>query len=383
MSTYHFDQELDRKNTHSLKWDNPLYDGRDILPMPVADMDFRIADELIETIKNINDHGVLGYSLVPETLKIAYQKKIKDSYDWDTQVEWQVWIPGIVPGLTTACSTFVSRTQAILTPIPVYHPFHLVSKWVDRPLLTFTMLEIEGRWVYDFIDFEEQLKNNPGVFLFCNPHNPGGTVFTIDEIIRIIFLCRKYDCMILSDEIHADLQLQTNQKHICIGKHLPIEFPVITFFATSKAYNTAGLGGAVAIIPNANIREKYIKQTQGVFPMLSRHSIEVIQTSLTMNNSWLENLLIYLRSNHELLFLFISQVNGLKMLRLEATYLAWIQYDLDILGDFQQRLFTNGLHVLRGEQFLGKNYIRMNIACTKKSLEKALLIIKKTSDETP
>ena len=382
MSKYNFDQEIDRKNTNSYKWDNPLYEGRDMLPMPVADMDFRIADELTNTISHINDHGVLGYSLVPETLKWSYQTKIKDSYDWDTQIEWQVWIPGIVPGLTLACSTFVSSEQSILTPIPVYHPFHLVSKWVDRDLLTFNMVEKDGRWVYDFIEFENQLKKNPGVFLFCNPHNPGGTVFTEEEIERIVFLCTKYDCMILSDEIHADLQLQTSQKHVCIGHYISNELPAITFFATSKTYNTAGMGGAVAIIPNAKIREKYNKHIQGVLPMLSRHSIEIIQTSLTMNNEWLENLLIYLRNNHELLLSFIKQNKSLKMLPLEATYLAWIQYDDEILGDFQQRLFNNGLHVLRGDQFLGKNFIRVNIACTKISLEKALLIIKKTVDET-
>jgi len=245
------------------------------------------------------------------------------------------------------------------------------------------MIEKQERWVFDFIEFENQLKKKPGVFLFCNPHNPGGTVFNQDEIAKIIFLCQQYDCMILSDEIHADLQLQTNQQHICIGKHLPVDFPSISFFASSKTYNTAGFGGAVAIIPNSNIREKFIKHTQGVFPMLSRHSIEIIQTSLTMNNDWLENLLKYLRNNHEILLSFVNQVEGLKMLRLEATYLAWIKYDSDILGDFQQRLFYNGLHVLPGDQFLGKNFFRMNIACTTKSLEKALSIIKKTLNEAP
>jgi len=382
MSTYNFDQEIDRKNTNSFKWDNPMYEGRDMLPMPVADMDFRIADELIDTIKNINDHGVIGYSIVPETLKLAYQKKIKEVYDWDTQVDWQVWIPGIVPGLTLACSTFVSTSQSILTPIPVYHPFHLVGKWVDRSLLTFNMVEKEGRWVYDFIEFENQLKKGPGVFLFCNPHNPGGTVFNVDEIARIIDLCKQYDCMILSDEIHADLLLHTSVKHISIGKYLPIDFPAITFFATSKTYNTAGMGGAVAIIPNVEIREKFLKHSQGIFPMLSRNSIEIMQTSLTMNHVWLDSLLAYLRSNHDLLFSFSNKMIGLKMLPLEATYLAWIQYDAKILGDFQKRLFENGLHVLRGDQFLGKNFIRVNIACTKKSLEKAILIMKKTIDET-
>jgi cystathionine beta-lyase len=382
MSTYNFDQEIDRKNTNSFKWDNPLYEGRDILPMPVADMDFRIADELTDTIKNINDHGVIGYSIVPETLKLAYQKKIKEAYDWDTNIDWQVWIPGIVPGLTLACSTFVSSSQHILTPIPVYHPFHLVAKWVDRSLLTFNMVENDGRWVYDFIEFENQLKKNPGVFLFCNPHNPGGTVFNVDEIARIKDLCNQYKCMILSDEIHADLLLETTVKHTSIGKYLSVDFPAISFFATSKTYNTAGMGGAVAIIPNAEIRDKFIKHSQGIFPMLTRNSIEIMQTSLTMKNEWLGTLLVYLRSNHDLLFSFVNNINGLKMLPLEATYLAWIQYDSKILGDFQERLFQNGLHVLRGEQFLGKNFIRVNIACTKKSLEKAILIMQKTIDET-
>lgn len=380
MTQYNFDQEIDRTNTNSLKWDNPLYRGKDILPMPVADMDFQVADDLIDTINTINEHGVLGYSLVPNSLKIAYQAKIKQSYDWDTSIDWQVWIPGIVPGLTLACATFVASQQSILTAIPVYHPFHLIPEWVNRPLLTFNMVEIDGRWVYDFKEFEEQLKKKPGVFLFCNPHNPGGTVFTKKEINQIISLCNRYDCMILSDEIHADLQIQKNLKHICIGNLLPNDFPSISFFATSKTYNTAGMGGAVAIIPNVQIREKFIKHTQGIFPMLSRHSIEIMETSLTMKNAWLDHLLEYLRINHELLLAFINQIEHLKMLPLEATYLAWIQYDAEIVGDFQQKLYENGLHVLRGDQFLGNNFIRINIACTRKSLETAMGIIKKTID---
>jgi cystathionine beta-lyase len=207
-------------------------------------------------------------------------------------------------------------------------------------------------------------------------------VFNVNEIARIIDLCKQYDCMILSDEIHADLLLQTSVKHISIGKYIPINFPAITFFATSKTYNTAGMGGAVAIIPNAEVREKFLKHSQGIFPMLSRNSIEIMQTSLTMNHLWLDSLLVYLRSNHDLLFSFANKMSVLKMLPLEATYLAWIQYDSNILGDFQKRLFENGLHVLRGDQFLGKNFIRVNIACTKNSLEKAIMIMKKTIDET-
>jgi cystathionine beta-lyase len=340
-----------------------------MLPMPVADMDFPVADEIIETLNQITDHAVLGYAIVPETLKVAMQTKINQDYGWDTSLEWQVWIPGIVPGIAAACAAFTSPQDGILTAVPVYHPFHLVAGWVDRPLITFPMIQEGDRWTYNFEAFEAALKKGPKVFLFCNPHNPGGTVFTTQEIERIRTLCSTYDCMIVSDEIHADLQISTHTVHQCIAGE-------INFFATSKAYNTAGLGGAVAIIPDKNLREAFIKKTFGFFPMLTRHSIEVIQTSLTMSSDWINSLLPYLRANHDLLLKSINYLPGLTMLPLEATYLAWIGFDSTLHGDLQKRLFDAGLHVLRGDQFKGGDFIRLNFACPRTHLEKAIAIIK-------
>ena len=369
MKKYNFDQLIDRTNTCSFKWDNVSYPASGMLPMPVADMDFPVADEIIETLNQITDHAVLGYAIVPDTLKVAMQTKISQDYGWETSLEWQVWIPGIVPGIAAACAAFTSPQDGILTAVPVYHPFHLVAGWVDRPLISFPMIQEGDRWTYDFEAFEAALKQGPKVFLFCNPHNPGGTVFTKQEIERIRTLCSTYDCMIVSDEIHADLQISTQTVHQCIAGE-------INFFATSKAYNTAGLGGAVAIIPDKNIREAFIKKTLGFFPMLTRHSIEVIQTSLTMSSDWINSLLPYLRANHDLLFKSINDLPGLTMLPLEATYLAWIGFDATLHGDLQKRLFDAGLHVLRGDQFKGGDFIRLNFACPRAHLEKAIAIIK-------
>lgn len=369
MKKYNFDQLIERTNTCSFKWDNVSYPASGMLPMPVADMDFPVADEIIETLNQITDHAVLGYAIVPDTLKVAMQTKISQDYGWETSLEWQVWIPGIVPGIAAACAAFTSPQDGILTAVPVYHPFHLVAGWVDRPLISFPMIQEGDRWTYDFEAFEAALKQGPKVFLFCNPHNPGGTVFTKQEIERIRTLCSTYDCMIVSDEIHADLQISTQTVHQCIAGE-------INFFATSKAYNTAGLGGAVAIIPDKNIREAFIKKTLGFFPMLTRHSIEVIQTSLTMSSDWINSLLPYLRANHDLLFKSINDLPGLTMLPLEATYLAWIGFDATLHGDLQKRLFDAGLHVLRGDQFKGGDFIRLNFACPRAHLEKAIAIIK-------
>jgi cystathionine beta-lyase len=369
MKKYNFDQVIDRRNTHSFKWDNVTYPATGMLPMPVADMDFVVSDEIKETLDRITTQGVLGYAIVPDSLKKVMQSKISRDYGWETQLDWQVWIPGIVPGITAACSAFSGPEDGILTAVPVYHPFHLVAGWVERPLFTFPMIQEGNRWTYDFDAFEAALKKGPKVFLFCNPHNPGGTVFNSTEIERIRQLCAKYACLIVSDDIHADLQISSHTKHQCIAGE-------INFFATSKAYNTAGLDGAVAVIPDKNIREGFIKKTLGVFPMLTRHSIEVMHTSLTMSSAWMDSLLPYLRSNHDLLFKEVNALPGLSMLPLEATYLAWIGYDSKLLGDLQKRLFDAGLHVLRGDQFKGGDFVRLNFACPRIQVEKAIAILK-------
>ncbi|MEN9959645.1 MAG: Cystathionine beta-lyase [Bacteroidota bacterium] len=368
MKKYDFNQVIDRKNTFSFKWDNVSYGDKDILPMPVADMDFPVADEILQAIDQITDHKILGYSIVPESLQIAAQKKISQDYGWETELAWQVWIPGIVPGITAACAAFSSPEDGILTAVPVYHPFHLVAGWLGHPLHTFPMIEESGRWTYDFVTFENALKKGPKVFLFCNPHNPGGTVFSTEEISRIKAICHQYDCKIISDEIHADLIIDPQVKHTCIQSE-------ISFFATSKAYNTAGLGGAVAIIPDAETRLAFQKKTFGFFPMLSRHSIEVMLATFAMPADWIDTLLPYLRSNHALLLARMNQLPGIKMLPLEATYLAWIGYDSQIHGDLQKRLFDAGLHVLRGDQFLGGDFIRLNFACPEVQLLKAIEMI--------
>ncbi|MHA8109287.1 MalY/PatB family protein [Aquirufa sp. A-Brett2-W8] len=368
---YDFDQVTDRKNTHSFKWDNVTYPPNlDVLPMPVADMDFVVADEILAAIDKITSHGILGYSIVPDSLKLLAQKKIERDYSWSTSIDSQVWIPGIVPGITAACAALTNENEGIITAVPVYHPFHLVAGWVNCPLITFEMIKEGDRWTFDFADFERGLQKGPKVFLLCNPHNPGGTVFNETEIFRIVDLCAKYNVTIVSDEIHADLRLHAQSKHISIGRFE--KQSIISFFATSKAFNTAGLGGAVAVILDAALRDKFTKASAGFFSMLSRHSIEVMLATYAYGEEWLAQLLPYLKTNHDLLLEYVRATPGLTMQPLEATYLAWIEYDEVLLGDFQKKCWDAGLHVLRGEQFKGRNFIRLNFACPKSLMEEAI-----------
>jgi cystathionine beta-lyase len=341
-----------------------------MLPMPVADMDFVVSDEILAAIDKITSHGILGYSIVPDSLKLLAQQKIEQDYSWSTSIDSQVWIPGIVPGITAACAALTNENEGIITAVPVYHPFHLVASWVNCPLITFEMIKEGDRWTFDFADFERGLQKGPNVFLLCNPHNPGGTVFNETEIFRIVDLCAKYNVTIVSDEIHADLRLHAQSKHISIGRFE--KQPIISFFATSKAFNTAGLGGAVAVIPDAALRDKFTKASAGFFSMLSRHSIEVMLATYAHGGEWLAQLLPYLKTNHDLLLEYVRATPGLTMQPLEATYLAWIEYDEVLLGDFQKKCWDAGLHVLRGEQFKGRNFIRLNFACPKSVMEEAI-----------
>lgn len=382
MKKYNFDEIIDRKGTSSYKWDNTAYPpNKEMLPMPVADMDFRVADEILEALNAVNQHGVIGYSLPDDALKSLMQQKLQNDYGWETPLDWQVWVPGIVPGITAACAAFATSERGILTAVPVYHPFHLVAGWVNKPLKTFQMIEKEGRWTFDFVEFEEKLKSGADVFLFCNPHNPGGTVFNQSEIDLIVSLCGKYNCKIISDEIHADIRLHPQSDHICIGNHLTEKNDSISFFSTTKAFNTAGLGIAVAIIPDPQVRQAFMQHTFGYLPMLSRHSIEMKKACLKSGKNWLEQMLDYVKISHNILLDYVKTEPKLNMLPLEGTYLAWLGFDPS-LGDFQQKLYDNGLHVLKGEQFMGKNFVRMNLATPKANVEKAIAIIKQTIHES-
>lgn len=364
-----FDALIDRRNTTSMKWDNPMYQGKDMLPMPVADMDFKVCEPILARLRDIDAHGVLGYSLPSEELQILMQTKLLEDYQYPTELDWQVWIPGIVPGLTAAVAAIAQG--GILTAVPVYHPFHLMADWLDLPLHTFPMREEKGRWVFDMEAMEAGLKAGADVFLLCHPHNPGGTVFNADELLAIRDLCQRYHCTILSDEIHADLRLFPQSPHLPMGR---LDAQGIGFFALSKAYNIAAFGGAVAIIPDPDLRARFIKKTKGFFPMLSRHSIEAMCAAMKDGRPWLEELLVYLRDNHALLQSFVDRHPSLHMLPLEATYLAWISYDAR-LGNFQKALLEAGLHVLDGQQFLRPGFIRLNFACPRSRLQAALDIM--------
>ncbi len=373
---YNFDEVINRKNTDSFKWDF-FQDPERTIPMPVADMDFKSPEPILQALREVTEHGVFGYSIVPEELKEVLQERLERLYGWKTEKEWQVWIPGLVPAITATCRAIGDIGDSVITSIPVYHPFHLAPGYVGKKLQTFPLIEDNNRWTFDFKALENAITNETKLFMLCNPYNPAGTVFTREELEKLVEICQKHSIVICADEIHCDLILDINKKHIPIASlHQQAENMTVTLLAPSKTFNIAGLGCSVAIIPNPDLRQKFNVAKDGFFPPLPRHSMVAALAAYRDCEDWRLQLIDYLKSNHDYMYNELNGYRGLRMLPLEATYLAWIDARETGVEDIQERILAAGVRLMNGKTFMGEGFLRLNFACPKTVLEEAVKRIK-------
>ena len=370
-----FDQVIDRKNTNSYKWDK--YADPTVIPVWVADMDFQAAPPILEALQKVTEHGIFGYSKCPDELYDVVIERLKTRHGWDVKKDWIVWLPGLVPGIGLSIRTVTTEAEAVMTATPVYHPFMLETHAAGRTLQKVPLQLENNRWVIDFEALEASVTPQTKLFLLCNPHNPAGTVFTKEEQEKLLEICLKNDIIICSDEIHCDLLLDETKKHLSIATLSPeAAQQTITLLAPSKTFNIAGLGCSMAIIPNDELRAKFIKTKAGLMPMLSAYAYEAALAAYRDGAAWHDELLDYLRQNHQFLLNEINQLKGMKMVPLEATYLAWIDTRESGIADFAQKLEAVGVGVSDGVQFDGAGFIRLNFACPRATLEEVVRRIK-------
>lgn len=370
-----FDQVIDRKNTNSYKWDK--YADPTVIPVWVADMDFQAAPPILEALQKVTEHGIFGYSKCPDELYDVVIERLKTRHGWDVKKDWIVWLPGLVPGIGLSIRTVTTEAEAVMTATPVYHPFMLETHAAGRTLQKVPLQLENNRWVIDFEALEASVTPQTKLFLLCNPHNPAGTVFTKEEQEKLLEICLKNDIIICSDEIHCDLLLDETKKHLSIATlSLEAAQQTITLLAPSKTFNIAGLGCSMAIIPNDELRAKFIKTKAGLMPMLSAYAYEAALAAYRDGAAWHDELLDYLRQNHQFLLNEINQLKGMKMVPLEATYLAWIDTRESGITDFAQKLEAVGVGVSDGVQFDGAGFIRLNFACPRATLEEVVRRIK-------
>lgn len=366
-----FDLPIDRSATDSIKWQK--YAGQDIIPMWVADMDFVSPPPVIQALQERVEHGIFGYAAPKPALVHSVIRYLKDTHDWSVDPHWIVWLPGLVSGLNVSCRSVGKPGSAILTTIPVYPPFLSAPKLADRKLQTTSMLYERGQWQIDFDDLETRSDDRTSLFLLCNPHNPTGRMFNKQELLQLADICMRRKWIICSDEIHCDLILESGRRHIPTASLDPdISARTITLMAPSKTYNIPGLGCAFAVISNDGLRRRFKQAMAGIVPHNNLLGLAAAEAAYTFGQSWLQQLVAYLKSNRTLVQERIQSMPGLSMGPIEATYLAWI--DARAIGVEDPKTFfeSAGVGLSDGVDFGSPGFVRLNFGCHHGLLRKAL-----------
>ena len=372
-----FDQQIDRKETYSFKWEK--YKGKDILPMWVADTEFKCAQPILDALSKRVEHGVMGYHL-PAQYKPANDAVVSwlaRKHDWQIKPEWIVWTPGVVPAFNVACKAYCNPGDKVIVQTPNYPPLLAAPAINQMQRVDIPTVELDDRWTLDFEQLEKQAADPQAkLFVLCNPMNPVGSVLTEAELARVAQICRDNDVMLCSDEIHCDLILEEGINHLPAGNFPGLEDHSVTLMAASKTFNIAGLGTSFAIIPNPSIRARFVKASQGIAPWPNLMGLVATEVAFTQCDEWYQQEIEYLRSNRDYLVEQINDIEGLRLLSPEATFLAWV--DASGLGvENPQKYFEDkGIGPSPGVDFGDQNFIRINFGCPKAHLETALARLK-------
>ena len=377
-----FNIVVNRKNTNCLKYDFAVRRGRpeNVLPLWVADMDFKVAPEITQAIEKRVAHGIFGYSEVKEEYFEAVSAWMEQKHGWHVKEDWLVKTPGVVFALAMAVQAFAEPGDAVIIQQPVYYPFSEVIADNGRRIVDNTLeLKEDGKYHINFEDFEQKVKeNHVKLFLLCSPHNPVGRVWTKEELKKIAAICRKYDVIVVSDEIHEDFVF--NGKHqVFADLSEDAENRTITCTAPSKTFNLAGLQVSNIWIANPKLREKFKKQIAAAgYSQLNTLGLTACEAAYRYGGEWHAELLGYLKSNLNFLREFLqTRLPEVKLIEPEGTYLVWLDFgSLGLTEEQREELLTKkaGIWLDSGAIFgaAGEGFERINIACPRSILKDAL-----------
>lgn len=383
---YNFDEMVDRKNTDSRKWGTleEVYGTADILPMWVADMDFKSADEIIEALKKRAEHGVFGYTWEQDSFYDSIIKWVKRRHNWNIKKEWILFTPGVVMGLNLGVRELVKEGEKVLIQSPVYPPFYRVIENNNRIVNLNPLKDTGEKFVMDYEDLEQKIDKDTKLMMICNPHNPVGRVWTREELIRLGDICIKNEIVIISDEIHSDFILKghTHVPLASISKEL--EERTITLMAPSKTFNIAGLATSVAIIPNEELRNAYEKAIEvmeiGNTTIFGNVGFEA---AYNHGEEWLDELLIYIEDNIDYAMEYINRnIPEIKVYRPDGTYLLWLNFrglnkSPEEINEALIKIGKVGLNEGSPYGKEGEGFFRLNIGCARSILEEGLRRIEK------
>jgi cysteine-S-conjugate beta-lyase len=381
MEKYNFDEIIDRKNTLCIKWDytKEFLGEADVLPMWVADMDFKTPDFIVNAIKERTNHEIFGYSMRPPGYYQSIVDWVRDRHAWKIEKDWIVFSPGVVPAVNLAVLAFTQPGDEIIVQPPVYFPFFTAVTDHHRKLI-YNQLRLEsGSYSMGFDDLRKKISSKTKMIIISNPHNPVGRAWTKKELNELAQICFKNKILILSDEIHSDLVFKPNRHCVMAKLSDEIADHTLTMMAPSKTFNLAGMSTSSVIISNPELRSNFKGMLDKLHLGLGNiFGAVASEAAYTFGSNWLDQMLDYVKGNVDYVDDFLkSQLPQIKMIQPEATYMVWLDFrDLKLsrkeLNELILKKAKLGLN--DGEVFGlgGEGFQRMNLACPRSYVEMAM-----------
>ena len=377
---YDFDQVVDRSGNLSAKYDERLkkFGREDVIPLWIADMDFKTAQPIIDALKARAEEGIWGYTTRPASYFEAIRDWQSRRNGWTPDPSLMSFSLGVVQTLSAMVRLYTPQGGSVLIQTPVYGEFYDMTELAGRTVVENRMVERDGRWTVDWADFEAKLRQ-ADLFLLCSPHNPLGIVWTEEELRRMMELCRRHRVLVVSDEIHSDLIFH-GKKHIPTASLSgELTANVVTAISGTKTFNLAGLQASAVVFPNAHMKETFDRFWMDMdIHRNNAFSVTAMETAFRQGEEWLDQLLPYLSGNFDFVVDYCERhIPKIKTRAPDATYLMWL--DCRELGLSNQELHDFMIQKARlglndgwafGRSLSG--YMRLNAACPRGVLEQAL-----------
>lgn len=367
---YDFDKMTDRKGTSCSKWDNmsSMFTEKGLLPLWIADMDFRCCEEAIEAMRQRVDHGIFGYTVLPDSYFESIAGWMQRRHNWTVRKEWLVTSVTVVSALNIFVQAFTKPGDGVIIQKPVYFPFEECIQDNDRRLVNNELIEKEGYYTIDFEDLEEKAARPENkMLLLCSPHNPVCRAWTEEELRRVIDICSRNDIYLIADEIHMDFAFKA--EHVPVGT-LTNYSKLAVCTSPSKTFNMAGLKMANIFIPDEAMRKEFTRRSKSQCGIIPNNPVSItgISAAYAKGDKWLDEVKQYIWENFQFVDAYLKEyMPKLKMTKPEATYLAWIDFSGVGLSGLKLRSFLRGkARVALDEGMVfgksGENFARINVA---------------------
>lgn len=388
MKQYNFDEIVERRGTNCIKYDamKERFGNENLVPLWVADMDFRTPDFIVNAIRKRCEHEIFGYTYGSENYYTSIIEWVHYKHNWKIRKEWLSYIPGIVKGIGFVLQCFTQPGDKIIIQPPVYHPFRIVPESMHREIVNNPLRLINGSYEMDFDNLESVIDDKCKVLILSNPHNPGGIVWEKDSLVKLAEICSRHNILVISDEIHAEMCFPQYTHHPFASVSPEAASCSITFMAPSKTFNIAGIVSSYSIVPDNNIREKFYSFLEaGELGDGTIFAYTATEAAYTYGAEWLQQMRMYVMENvrfvDEYLQMYLPKI---KVYPPQASFLIWL--DCRELGLSQPELVSlfqdkAGLLLNDGSMFGpgGEGYMRMNIGCPRAILTSALESLKKAA----